>query len=546
MTIAEGTGTDEDHMDLHIALLSEGTYPYHPGGVSVWCDQLVRGMAPHRFTVYAIVATANLEPTWELPDNVDALHSVCLWGDSSVRPKTRHVSEVDQVFDVLAQSLVDADGGPAFLESLHQLFTLSRTQSLVGTIRTTSSLDALLRAMKAMKSDRPSLTGATHVVTVADASLALDLIERQLRPLFEPAPQVDLCHATSNGLAILPGLSAYWQYGTPLIISEHGIYLRERYLSYDASTYTRPVRSLMLRFFKHLTWSGYQVAAAVAPGSEYNCLWLEANGCDPDRIRPIYNGVDALNFNRSTTEPDVPTLVWLGRIDPLKDVETLLHTFARVRKSMPDARLRIFGTASKENQKYFQLCKRLAQTLELGDSATFEGHVESVLDAYHAGHVVLLTSISEGFPYTLIEAMAAGKATIATDVGGVREATGGAGIIVPPQDPESMADACLILLNDASLREIVGRAARERILSRFTLDQSLAVFSDLYREVTGVMSTAQVLGRAPTRTDNQLLEDFIRQLVERYVGRLFDPDAVADDESASPEPLDYGVEGLRV
>jgi len=99
---------------------------------------------------------------------------------------------------------------------------------------------------------------------------------------------------------------------------------------------------------------------------------------------------------------------------------------------------------------------------------TFEGHVESVLDAYHAGDVVLLTSISEGFPYTLIEAMAAGKATVATDVGGVREATGGAGIIVPPRDPQRMADACLIFLNDIGLRNLVGRAARERILSRFT------------------------------------------------------------------------------
>jgi len=120
----------------------------------------------------------------------------------------------------------------------------------------------------------------------------------------------------------------------------------------------------------------------------------------------------------------VPTLVWLGRIDPLKDVETLLLTFAKVREVKPETRLRIFGTASKENRGYLKICEDLAESLDLGDSVTFEGHVESVLDAYHAGDVVLLTSISEGFPYTLIEAMAAGKATVATDVGGVREATG--------------------------------------------------------------------------------------------------------------------------
>jgi glycogen synthase len=165
-----------------------------------------------------------------------------------------------------------------------------------------------------------------------------------------------------------------------------------------------------------------------------------------------------------------------------------------------------------------QICLDLAEELELGDSVTFEGFVESVLDAYHAGDVVLLTSISEGFPYTLIEAMAAGKATVATDVGGVREATGGAGIVVPPRDPQRMADACLIFLNDVGLRNLVGRAARERILSRFTLDQSLAVFGDLYREVTGSIASAPVFERNQMKTEEDMLEQFVMHLVERFLG----------------------------
>jgi glycosyltransferase involved in cell wall biosynthesis len=195
-----------------------------------------------------------------------------------------------------------------------------------------------------------------------------------------------------------------------------------------------------------------------------------------------------------------------------------LLTFAKVREVKPETRLRIFGTASKENRGYLKVCEDLADSLGLGDSVTFEGHVESVLDAYHAGDVVLLTSISEGFPYTLIEAMAAGKATVATDVGGVREATGGAGIIVPPRDPQRMADACLIFLNDIGLRNLVGRAARERILSRFTLDHSLAVFGDLYREVTGNISSAPVLERNQARTEEDMLEQFVMHLVERFLG----------------------------
>ena len=567
MTYVEPATTDQEQECLRVALLTEGTYPYHPGGVSVWCDQLVRGMAPHRFTIYSIVAASDLHPTWDLPDNVDALHSIALWGDpqskgsrlfkrvrktlghigdalveeddtpglfsaqrdsanenaatprrQSSSAKTRRDAEAHDAFEAFAWSMAKPDGGSEFLDGLHRLFDIAHGAPLIDSLRSSESLDVLLAVMRRMQLDDRSASIAPTVVTVADACLALDLIERQLRPLFEPPPVVDLCHATSNGLAVLPGLGAYWTYGTPLIISEHGIYLRERYLSINAFTYSRPVRSILLSFFKHLTWSGYQVATAMAPGSEYNVLWLEANGCDPSRIRPIYNGVDAANFIRSSSEPDVPTLVWLGRIDPLKDVETLLHTFARVREVKPETRLRIFGTASKENRGYLKLCEELADSLGLGDSVTFEGHVESVLDAYHAGDVVLLTSISEGFPYTLIEAMAAGKATVATDVGGVREATGGAGIIVPPRDPQRMADACLIFLNDIGLRNLVGRAARERILSRFTLDHSLAVFGDLYREVTGNISIAPVFERNQTRTEEDMLEQFVMHLVERFLG----------------------------
>src|SRR5664280_863700 len=458
---------------MDIALLSEGTYPYHPGGVSVWCDQLVRGLAPHRFTVHAITGGGggDRDPAWELPDNVDALHSIPLWGPAP-HPKrsVRNAAELRAAFEQLATSMVEPDGEARFLYALHHLFALSQHTPMVGALRSTESLEVLLESMRqAGPSDRAS-DSDPEPVTVSDARLALELIEHQLRPLFAPPPEADLCHATANGLSVLLALGAHWSRNTPLVLSEHGIYLRERYLSYGPQAYSAPVRSIMLRFFKRLTWAGYQIANAIAPGSEYNRQWLEANGAAPERIHPIYNGVDAANFITSHSEPDHPTLVWLGRIDPLKDVETLIRSFAKVRDALRDS-------------------------LDLAGAATFEGRAASVVDAYHSGHIVLLTSISEGFPYTLIEAMAAGKPTVATDVGGVREATGDAGFIVPPQNPEKTAEACLLLLSDPGLRQTLGHAARTRILSMFTLEQSLAIFGDLYREVTGRISSALVLER---------------------------------------------------
>jgi hypothetical protein len=76
-------------------------------------------------------------------------------------------------------------------------------------------------------------------------------------------------------------------------------------------------------------------------------------------------------------------------------------------------------------------------------------------------------------------------------------------LIVPPRNPEQTAEACLRLLSDVELRRTIGKAARARILSRFTLEQSLAIFGDLYREVTGRISSALVLKHEQDEADEE-------------------------------------------
>jgi polysaccharide biosynthesis protein PelF len=490
---------------MDVALLAEGTYPFHPGGVSVWCDQLIRGLAPHRFSIHAITAGDDDKLLWEIPDNVDEVRHIALWGAAPMPARSiRNSEDLLSTFRQLAESMVRPGGEPKFLDALKQLFELSTDTSLVGALFSDRSLEILFGAMQEVSlSDRDSVSDPAPV-TIHDASVALGLIEHQLRPLFARPPEADLCHATANGLSVLLALGAHWTHKTPLVLSEHGIYLRERYLAFESHQFTFPVRSILLRFYQRLTWAGYQIAGSIAPGSEYNRQWLEANGADPERIHPVYNGVDVASIADRTSEPDIPTLVWLGRIDPLKDVETLIRSFALVKAVMPDARLRIYGSASAENQKYLDRCVALRDSLDLADSATFEGRVESVVDAYHSGHIVLLTSISEGFPYTLIEAMASGMPTVATDVGGVTEASGNAGITVPPQQPAAVAEACLKLLSDAKLRRSIGRAARDRILSRFTLQQSLATFADMYRDVVEQSAVVSVELDEPDHLESSL------------------------------------------
>lgn len=126
------------------------------------------------------------------------------------------------------------------------------------------------------------------------------------------------------------------------------------------------------------------------------------------------------------------------------------------------------------------------------DGLSWEGRIDDVARAYAAGSIVMLSSISEGFPFSLIEAMSCGRSTVSTDVGGVREAVGDTGLVVPPREPEAMAKATLELLKGGwEKRAELGSRARQRVIDQFTLRRSVDGFRTIYRELDGADRQAQ-------------------------------------------------------
>jgi len=478
---------------LDICLITEGTYPFHDGGVSVWCDQLVRGMAPHRFAVDAVTATGSEVPSWDLPSNVRSVRSVPLWGPI---PPVRAAKKLDRsVRDTIGQTLrcimAPTETGN-FLETLRQLFFYAQDGNLRRYLRSDDAVQLALWALGPHISNGRTLDRLPPRPTVADAVASLRLLEHLLRPLSVAPPEADICHAASNGSGVLLAIAAKWSNGTPFLLTEHGLYLRERYIAYGPFTLPDRQRAFMLGFYKQLTVAAYQMADIIAPGSEYNSQWEQANGADPSKIQLIYNGIDAPNFASLPSEAESQTISWVGRIDPLKDVKTMLRAFALVRKELPEAKLRLFGGTPKGNAAYMDECLALHSQLGLGDSARFEGRIPSITDAYQAGDVVVSTSISEGFPYSVLEAMACGRAMIATDVGGVGEAVAGVGVLVPPRNPRAVADACIELLRDPSRRANLARQGRSRVRRLFTLDVCIRRYGDIYDSLTGAGSLEEI------------------------------------------------------
>ena len=468
-----------------IALITEGTYPAHQGGVSVWCDQLIRGLPEFRFDVYAITGTGLERSVWNAPPNLNRTTMTPIWGAMSPRPRTRRESPDFAAAHQHFVAALLADDLDLFIGALKDLRRYAERHSLTAALTSDAALRRLHEAWLASPdASRPSV--AAHTPSVADAMHASTLLEHLLRVLSADVAPADIYHASSNGLASLIAMIGKWSHGAPFILTEHGIYLRERYmaLGYDDATY--PVRMLVLRFVRLLTSAAYVEADLITPGSHYNRRWQEYNGADPEKVRPIHNGVDHHAFPEAGPEPAAPTLVWVGRIDPLKDLETLIRAAAIVRERIPGFRLRMYGGVPVGNEAYAERCQALLNELRLQDNVRFEGRIPEIRDAYAAASVVVLSSTSEGFPYTVIEAMMSGRATVSTDVGGVAEAVGDAGVVVPPRDPQAFAQACIALLQAPARRAQLSRAARARALEHFTLQKFLDIYRDIYLELGAI------------------------------------------------------------
>lgn len=517
---------------MRIGLLTEGGYPYVGGDAGLWCDRLVRGLDQHEFDIYALSRSRRQEGEgWvPLPPQVSGVRTAPLWtadddGFAYGRRARRRFTECygELVTAVCAGAAPAADGasgensedGPRdltdrFGSALYELAELARDEGgLVGALRSDAAVRTLERACRA-----PGALRSAHEARVPDLLTVAAHLERALRPLSldwyddDGLGAADLCHATSGGPAALPGLLARHFCGVPLLVTEYGVQLRSHYLALGPDTAAPAVRTLLGAFHGRLAAEVYRRAEILTPGNAHARRWQERCGADPARIRTVYPGMDAARFAEVGEAPDradPDTLVWVGRVEPAKDLISLLHAFAEVRKKEPKARLRIVGTPSgSEGAAYLGHCRALAAQLfpdeaegvhSVGDNpVSFEEiggpEAPTLPDAYAAGTLVVLSSVVEGFPISLVEAMLCGRATVSTDVGAVVEAIGGTGLVVPPRNPRALAEACVALLHDPERRERLGAAARARALELFTVEQNVTAFHGIY---------LQIVSRCPVR-----------------------------------------------
>jgi glycosyltransferase involved in cell wall biosynthesis len=202
---------------------------------------------------------------------------------------------------------------------------------------------------------------------------------------------------------------------------------------------------------------------------------LAAQACDRERSIVIHNGVDVESFTESPRHGAPPRIVSVGRFAYPKDFATLVEALERVDG---DYRAWLVGEGPLLPEVEEALgAPRLAERVQL------LGSRDDVPGLLAASEVFVLSSRSEGFPVSIVEAMAAGLPVVASDVGGVAEAVadGETGLLVPPGDPAALAEAVGRLLGDVELRQRLGAAGRARARACFDLPGFRAAHLELYR-----------------------------------------------------------------
>ena len=182
-----------------------------------------------------------------------------------------------------------------------------------------------------------------------------------------------------------------------------------------------------------------------------------------------------------------PTVVTVARVDAFKDIVCLVQAVKHAREQIPDLQCLIYGTST--NLDYSLRCIKAVKDLQLEDAVKFMGGTKEPEKAYNAADAVVISSITEGFPFTIIEAMACGKAIAASDVGGVREALEGCGLLVRSRRPKELGQAMVTLIRDEGLRSRFEKAAIEKVTREFTLEKCINSYKKEYENLISSYGT---------------------------------------------------------
>ena len=487
---------------IDVLIISEGTFPYVKGGVSTWIYDLITNLKEFQFGVVFIGSRREDygDIQYEFSENLVFLDAYYLF-DYSYRPKPRILNGNKKAFDEL--------------RNLHIWFK-RRTGMFPEEVRRLRFYKSYLKEEDFLYSRRswefiedyyfeyaPELPFLYYFWTVRNIHLPI----WRIAEIASELPDCKIVHSPSTGYAGLLGSFIMYDRGIPFILTEHGIYTKERKIDImeaewieDArwwfqkeSAEVDHVKNMWINFFIGIGKFCYESANPIISLFEGARQMQIIYGAESSKTLVIPNGVRVEKYAPLRGKrKEIPNIIALiGRVVPIKDIKTFIKAIRITMKDIPDVKGWIVGPTD-EDPAYYEECKRLVNVLNLEKHIIFTGfkRLDEILDKVG---LVTLTSISEGMPLVILEGFAAGVPAVVTDVGSCSQlicgglddedlSIGKAGEVVPIADPSSLARAYVFLLKDKQRWEKTSNAAIKRVEKYYNFERFLMSYSDIYKK----------------------------------------------------------------
>ena len=470
---------------MRVCIVVEGCYPYVTGGVSSWVHGLIQSFPKLEFVILSIISSRSMSGkfTYQLPENVTEVHELYLedvdWNRKGRKKLKLNKTEYQAFHSLVHNRNVE-------WEAVFRLFQEKPV-----------SLDKLLMGEDFLKIVREyydqnysQLVFSDFLWTVRSVYLPL------LFTLKMKLPKADLYHCLATGYAGVLGSMAKELYGSRFLISEHGIYTREREEELLRADWVQGVyKNIWIDQFKKMSKLAYEKADLVTSLYEYARELQVDLGCPVEKTMVTPNGValERLTDIPGRTEEDEGKIN-VGavlRVTPIKDVKTMIQAFSFAKEREPRLKLWIMGPRD-EDEGYARECLEQVEALGVTD-VVFTGRID-IRDYLGRMDMTILTSISEGQPLTILEGFAARKPAIATDVGNCRgliygenDDFGDAGIVVHIMNVEEIAQAMVDLARNESMRLQMGENGYQRVVSGYQIGHMRSKYRKIYKDFSDSM-----------------------------------------------------------
>lgn len=470
---------------MRICIIAEGSYPYILGGVSSWINGIINSFRQHEFVIYAISSNKSVKGKYKynVPSNVVEIIDVFL-DDINVetyksgKKYKLSAKEKDDFKSLLCNKCANWD----------DIFSFFQKSKIKNISEFFLSIDFYQIVSDVYKTYYEFTPFTEYLWAIRSMYLILFYL------LSSKIPEADIYHSVCTGYAGVIGAYGKFLYDKPFILSEHGIYTREREEEIIKSDWIKDYHKDMWKnFFLSLSSCAYNYSDVVTTLFEDNKKFQIDLGCNKDKIIIIPNGIDvSLYSDKNISLKKQDEYINIGaivRVVPIKDIKTMILSFRLVKDSIKNARFYIMGPTD-EDEEYYRECCDLVEELDLED-VIFTGTIK-VSEYIGKMDIMVLTSISEGQPLALMEAMAAGKPNVCTSVGNCRGLLFGegdkysqAGFINFVTDFEGISENIIKLCKDEKLRYQMGQNGHDRIMNIYTKKKMIESYRKIYSKAKG-------------------------------------------------------------